>query len=343
MIWKKKLLLLLLVVSSSLLLSVFGFEIPVSAANRNVTTLSDSVSSYTVVSGSTGGLFERTTNVSDGTATRFFHLNFGLNNTITSSNTNGVHVQFYVLVNGYPDYAGYQLIAPGCPVDYAPSGYWSVKDCTAEFIEWETFVTRWQYRENSQVQGNDSIITDQIQSTYVLHYDFIAYYGRDDSVTTNTFKTYGPYLAFFNDDGATRRFDYTVLFANYVSNVPINVPTAEDKMNDKDDQDRADLENQSSDTSDSADEQGAEASETGTTLLGVFSAFVSALATIHETNCRLPSMTVYGMELGQMDLCTFDVPPGIIALATVGMVFIIVPLSFNLARRLVNLFRSFQG
>ena len=111
----------------------------------------------------------------------------------------------------------------------------------------------------------------------------------------------------------------------------------------KDEQDRANIEAQTDDTQDGADESSAQAQATGTTLMGAFSAFVSALANVHQTNCNLPNFSIYGMNFSNMDLCTFDVPSGILALATIGMVFIIVPMSFHLVKRLINIFRSFSG
>ena len=111
----------------------------------------------------------------------------------------------------------------------------------------------------------------------------------------------------------------------------------------QDEQDRANIESQTDDTQAGADESSAQAQATGTTLMGAFSAFVTALASVHETNCNLPTFSIYGMNFSNMDLCTFDVPSGIIALATIGMVFVIVPLSFHLVRRLINIFRSFSG
>ena len=76
-------------------------------------------------------------------------------------------------------------------------------------------------------------------------------------------------------------------------------------MNEKDNEDRDNLESQSSDTDSASASSSSDAESTGTTLLGAFSAFVTAITSIF-------------------------------------MILFCVPLSISTARKVINLFRSFQ-
>ena len=122
---------------------------------------------------------------------------------------------------------------------------------------------------------------------------------------------------------------------------PSSIEAALDEQNQKDDEDRSNLESQSESTdSDSAD-SAEDATEAGTTLLGAFSAFVSALTSATPSDCEL-DMDLGNLDMGNVDLCELDPPSGFSALASVFLILFCVPLSIATARKVINLFRSFQ-
>lgn len=356
--WIKKLLLPSLVVLLSLFVSVFGLEKQASAAyvSRNITGLTTNDVSFTRQGDSASGVFvlefaDHPSYTSSLRNYRFTNLGFTFNSSLSSDNQNGIYLDFYILVSDKGSASSelntMEFSAAGVCPSINPNNYqdrYSITECSVETISRETFVTQFQtdYYSASGIAYDELSTINYSETFFYIHYQMKAYINSDSSVSTTSFSLYGPFLQIFsNRNFANLRL--TVLTAYATSGYPINRQTAEEKMNDKDDEDRQNLENQTSETESDANEQGAAAESTGTSLLGVFSSFVSSLAQIHETNCLLPTISVYGLDLGRLDLCTFDVPPGIIALATVGMIFIIVPLSFHLARRLINIFRSFQG
>lgn len=115
------------------------------------------------------------------------------------------------------------------------------------------------------------------------------------------------------------------------------------EINDKDEQDRSDIESQSDSTDSEADSAGNAAESTGTSLFSAFTQLLTALTSVNGSSCRLPRMQVYSLDFGRMDLCQFDIPPQIMALVSIGMVFIIVPLGINLVKRMISLYKEITG
>ncbi|MBQ6100519.1 MAG: hypothetical protein IJL02_11745 [Methanobrevibacter sp.] len=128
---------------------------------------------------------------------------------------------------------------------------------------------------------------------------------------------------------------------------PIEIYTEEESATEQEQaqelQDRDNLETQSSTTENQADNAGNAAETTGTTLFGAFSQLFTALTNVNGNNCTLPNMQVYSLNLGQMNLCTYDIPPQIMALVSIGMVFIIVPLGIHLVKRMISLYKEITG
>lgn len=112
-------------------------------------------------------------------------------------------------------------------------------------------------------------------------------------------------------------------------------------LNEKDDEDRNNIESQQESSSYDSGESASEATETGTTLLAAFSAFVSALTSATPSNCTL-DMDLGNLDMGEVDFCELDPPAGFSALASVFLILFCVPLSIATARKIINLFRSFQ-
>lgn len=118
---------------------------------------------------------------------------------------------------------------------------------------------------------------------------------------------------------------------------------AVEEQNEKDDQDRQDIESQSSNTDTEANEQGDEATQTGTSLFSAFTQLLGALTNVNGNTCTLPEMQVYTLNMGNLNLCQYDIPPQIMALVSIGMVFIIVPLGINLVKRMISLYKEITG
>lgn len=112
-------------------------------------------------------------------------------------------------------------------------------------------------------------------------------------------------------------------------------------LNEKDDEDRSNIESQQESSSYDSGESASEATETGTTLLGAFTAFVGALTSATPSNCVL-DMDLGNLDMGNVDFCTLSPPAGFSALASVFLILFCVPLSIATARKIINLFRSFQ-
>ena len=91
------------------------------------------------------------------------------------------------------------------------------------------------------------------------------------------------------------------------------------------------------------DEEAANVEQGGQSLMQALNSLISALGNIHETNCNLPNFNIYGMNFSNMNMCTFTPPQPIMALASIGMVFIIVPLGIHVLRRILNLYNEILG
>lgn len=117
----------------------------------------------------------------------------------------------------------------------------------------------------------------------------------------------------------------------------------EEDREEREQEDRDNLEERKDDTDTEANEAGSDASQTGQTLFQAFGQFVTALTNISGTSCRLPDMQIYSLTLNNLDLCQFNIPPSIMALASIGMVFIIVPLGIHLVKKMLNLYKEITG
>lgn len=115
------------------------------------------------------------------------------------------------------------------------------------------------------------------------------------------------------------------------------------ELNEKDNEDRSNIESQSTSTDNEANDGGDDASETGTSLFSAFTQLLSALTNVNGNTCTLPAMQVYSLNLGNMNLCQYDIPPQIMALVSIGIVFIIIPLGINLVKRMISLYKEITG
>lgn len=106
--------------------------------------------------------------------------------------------------------------------------------------------------------------------------------------------------------------------------------------------DRQELEDNVQEAQDTADEQGAESEQTGQTLIGAFSAFVTALTNVQPGNCVI-NANLGRMNLGNINLCTLNPPPAFQTIASIVLIAFVVPLSIALVKKMISLFRSFQN
>lgn len=109
----------------------------------------------------------------------------------------------------------------------------------------------------------------------------------------------------------------------------------------KDEQDRGNIESQQSDSQSGADDSQAEAEATGTTLLAAFTGFVGALTSASPSNCNI-DMDLGNLDLGVVNLCQLSLPQPFPTIASIMLILFCVPLSIATARKVINLFRSFQ-
>lgn len=111
-------------------------------------------------------------------------------------------------------------------------------------------------------------------------------------------------------------------------------------------QDQEDRNNVSS-TSDQAEGDGDSATQNAEqqtqSALDVVTGFVGAITNMHQTNCKIPNININGMELKDLDFCQTPVPPQLMALVGLGMVFIIVPLAISLVKRMLSLYNEILG
>lgn len=115
-----------------------------------------------------------------------------------------------------------------------------------------------------------------------------------------------------------------------------------DEQNDRDQQDRDNIESQQDDISNDSDDSQDDAESTGTTLLAAFTSFVGAVTSASPSNCNL-NMDLGNLDMGNVNLCQLSPPAGFSAVASIFLILFCVPLSIATARKVINLFRSFQG
>lgn len=96
---------------------------------------------------------------------------------------------------------------------------------------------------------------------------------------------------------------------------------------------------QSSNQSDSSKEQ---ATSSGSTLLQLFTGFVSAVSDASPSSCSLP-LNFGHFAVSDVDLCTLPVPSYVQVIGSLVVIALFVPFAVAMFRRFISLFRSFQG
>lgn len=91
-----------------------------------------------------------------------------------------------------------------------------------------------------------------------------------------------------------------------------------------------------------ANTSGQQAEQTGTSLLSVFTGFVGAMSAINPSNCNLTGDMGH-INLGVINFCKDPVPIFVQIIGSIIIILMLVPLSIHLAKRMINLFRSFTN
>lgn len=139
----------------------------------------------------------------------------------------------------------------------------------------------------------------------------------------------------------TSGINFKVLTTDVIEYEYYDTNAAQSEMNEKDNQDRDNIEQQSSETDSASSDSSSDAEATGTTLLGAFTAFVGALTNAQPSNCNI-DMDLGNLDLGVVNLCQLSLPQPIPTIASIMLILFCVPLSIATARKVINLFRSFQ-
>lgn len=111
----------------------------------------------------------------------------------------------------------------------------------------------------------------------------------------------------------------------------------------KDEEDRNSMTEASDDANDSADSSGEQAEETGATLLQAFSSFIDALNSASASDCNINFNVMGYLKGGTVNLCSLQIPSQLQIISSLILIGFCVPLSMATARKVISLFRSFQG
>lgn len=105
---------------------------------------------------------------------------------------------------------------------------------------------------------------------------------------------------------------------------------------------KQDLENQKQEAEDTAEQESSQAESTGTSLLSVVSQFISSFSSASPSSCTVDGSLIPHLPLDSLNLCQNSPPPAITALGSLILIGFIVPLAYNLVKRMLALIGSFQ-
>lgn len=137
--------------------------------------------------------------------------------------------------------------------------------------------------------------------------------------------------------------DPSVQTLNEISSAVTETNDYLEQQQEQDQQDRDNMQEVSDDAGATADSSQQSAESTGTTLLAGFQAFINALNSASASDCSLDFNIMGYIDGGQVDLCTLSIPPALQTISSLILIGFCVPLSIATARKLINLFRSFQS
>lgn len=102
-------------------------------------------------------------------------------------------------------------------------------------------------------------------------------------------------------------------------------------------EDRNNLESQSQQTSGDANSAEQQMSSGTSSLISVVTSFSNAMIGVRRTNCKLPRMTAYDFDLGELDLCTYSPPTWIQTITSAVVSLIVVRLAYKIFKRIMGI------
>lgn len=135
--------------------------------------------------------------------------------------------------------------------------------------------------------------------------------------------------------------DITTNYLDVIVDELIEMNSEQEQTNNSINQNREEGQNAQQQANTSGASSSTDAGSAGQTLLGAFQSFLGAL-NVQPSNCELPMDTGY-IDFGTVDLCELDPPPAFQAISSIVVIGFAVPLSLACARKIIELFRSFQS
>ena len=251
------------------------------------------------------------------------------------------YIYVYTFYDSYRGLNGQSLITTGmCPQSSNNS---ILDECNIEYhdtIDSPIDLTHLDITTPSV--GTDYAVQNKIHGYYAIKLK--GHFTSNGSGNAMNFN--GRLLTAYNPTSVTLDLNYLIGFSSLriYEEIPDEDKAAEelDEMNQKDDQDRSDIESQSSTIDSSGESSQQSAQNTGTTLLAAFSSFVTAITSASPSNCNI-DMDLGNLDLGIVNFCTLSPPPEFQVLGSIFLILFCVPLSIATARKVISLFRSFQG
>lgn len=115
-------------------------------------------------------------------------------------------------------------------------------------------------------------------------------------------------------------------------------------MQAQDSQDRQDLSDQKIQNDIDATNAGNAATQANTPLFTAITSIYGSLLWPHQTNCVFGPVSVYQLNLGNLDFCTgFDIPQPLVAIGGLAMIGLVIGLCYAVLRSAVSLYREFLG
>lgn len=299
---------------------------------RNLNT-STTITNVTPLGANDSGVFDLSGSITNRYGLRYGSLVLHLPSNAKFSNSR--RFSFDIYVRSYDDLGKYSLHQVYCPV--GTNSEFVIDSCSIDHLDvFEDLNSISSYSGNTQ--SSDWSVVGNNNNYYIIR--IIGYYNSDSDYLTKDISLPGKFFQALELAGLNAGNIKVYLgFSVFKTYIPDESP--EEQMNQKDEEDRTNIESQSSDTDSSAESSSEDAENTGTTLLGAFSAFVTALTNASPSNCNL-DMDLGNLDLGVVNLCQLSPPQPIPTIASIFLILFCVPLSIATAKKVINLFRSFQ-
>lgn len=267
-------------------------------------------------------------------ASQLTNLRLNLRENITLSKNKYFKVSIYYLIKADLDRS--TLSIPLCP---RGQSYLVVDECNITHIEEENEI----YKIKEKILNpSDNMyyyqVFNNVQYYYVM--ELVGHYEGNET-TLSQLAFYNNFYTYYNSFPYLDSVEVILYFSPVEQFEYVESATEQEQQQELEDRDN--LESQSASTDNEASTAGQSAANTGTTLFGAFTQLFNALTNVSGSSCTLPNMQIYSLDLGQLDLCTYTIPPQIMALVSIGMVFIIVPLGIHLVKKMINLYKEITG